>query len=139
MIQAEAGHQSTTPHPDLLSGLRPRVSQLAGLSDISGWPKPFPSEWTPPSYFVPLRLLSLVGPTFCSLYPLTPLPMEPQSGDPYSSFSASAPTSRRHSVNAQLSVWRPGFKAVATSLNGWLSCQPSLEFPLSKELFGGPL
>lgn len=71
MIQAEAGHQSTTPHPHLLfSGLRPHVSQLTRVSDVSHGPNhPSPLEWTPPSYFVPLHILSLVGPTLCNLYP----------------------------------------------------------------------
>ena len=87
MIQAEAEH----PHL-LFSGLRPHVSQLAGVSDVSrATNRPSPLEWTPPSYFVALHLLSLVGPTLCSLYPLTPLPVEPQSGDPRSAFSVSAP------------------------------------------------
>lgn len=123
MIQAEAEH----PHL-LFSGLRPRVSQLAGVSGVSRGPNhPSPLEWAPPSCFAPLRLLSLVGPTLCSLYPLTPLPVEPQSGDPRSAFCL-CPTGRRYGVSAQLSVWRPGFKAGATSWNGGSAANPHWGF-----------
>ena len=113
---------------NLLESLTSPVAQTilphwSGLLLPTLFPSTFSSWWGPP----------LVACTPDSSASGTPI------WGPTQCFLCLCPTGRRYGINAQLTVWRPGFKAGATSLNGWLSRQPSLGFLLSKHLFGVPL